>query len=75
MRPTVSHRKPKADLYTILLVMSLIAVLIAILFLYLNMKRYDFKRGPGAAAAPVRAAANLAWTPAPRQLDAFNRLA
>lgn len=43
IRPTVSHRKPKVDMYTVLLVMSLIAVLLGILFLYLHMDHYDFK--------------------------------
>ena len=37
------HRKPQADLYTILLVLALVAVLVAILFLYLYMKAYDFE--------------------------------
>jgi hypothetical protein len=37
------HRKPQADLYTILLVLALVAILVAILFLYLYMKAYEFK--------------------------------
>jgi hypothetical protein len=37
------HRKPKADLYTVLLVIALVAVLIGIVFLYLEMQAYDFK--------------------------------
>jgi len=37
------RRKPQADLYTILLVIALLAVLAGILFLYLFMKSYDFK--------------------------------
>ncbi len=49
IRPTVSHRKPKADMYTVLLVISLIAVLLGILFLYLHMGRYDFKFKGGLA--------------------------
>lgn len=48
------HRKPRADLYTVLLVISLIAVLLGILFLYLYNARYDFKRKSSAAAAMVR---------------------
>jgi len=43
IRPTVSHRKPKADIYTILLVVSLLAVLLGILFLYLFNRNYEFK--------------------------------
>jgi hypothetical protein len=38
-----SRRKPKADLYTALLAMALVALLVAILFLYLFMGKYDFK--------------------------------
>lgn len=41
--PTVSHRKPKADVYTILLVVALLAVLLGILFLYLFNRDYEFK--------------------------------
>jgi hypothetical protein len=37
------HRKPRPDLYTVLLVIALCAVLLAILFLYLEMGVYDFK--------------------------------
>ena len=53
IRPTVSHRKPKADMYTVLLVISLIAVLLGILFLYLHMGRYDFKFKGGSAMVMV----------------------
>jgi hypothetical protein len=38
------HRKPQADLYTILLVLALLAVLTAILFLALYMKLYNFEK-------------------------------
>jgi len=41
--PTGAHRKPRPDLYTALLVLALIAVLIGILFLYLEMDYYEFK--------------------------------
>lgn len=43
-----AYRKPQADLYTILLVMALIAILIAIVFLCLEMNLYEFhfKGGP-----------------------------
>lgn len=37
------HRKPKPDLYTVLLVLALIAVIIGIVFLYLEMQLYEFK--------------------------------
>jgi hypothetical protein len=42
-----SHRKPQADLYTILLVVALVAILVAILFLYLFIKTYKTESGGG----------------------------
>jgi hypothetical protein len=61
--PTVprAHRKPEADVYTILLVLALIAVLVAVLFLYLFMKGYDFKADPPAVAMAARLAAAVSW--------------
>ncbi len=41
--PAGLHRKPRPDLYTVLLVIALVAVLLGILFLYLEMQRYEFK--------------------------------
>jgi hypothetical protein len=45
--PDVIIQKPKADLYTILLVIALLAILVGILFLYLLQKQYnmDIKGG------------------------------
>jgi hypothetical protein len=40
---TVVHRKARPDLYTVFLVIALVAVLIGILFLYLEMQFYEFK--------------------------------
>jgi hypothetical protein len=37
------HRKAKPDLYTVLLAIALVAVLIGIVFLYLEMQSYEFK--------------------------------
>jgi hypothetical protein len=37
------YRKPKADLYTLLLGIALAAILIAILFLFLETKDYEGK--------------------------------
>jgi hypothetical protein len=47
-KPGGSFRKPRADFYTILLVIALLAILVAILFLYLHMQTYNFelKGGP-----------------------------
>lgn len=46
--PAVPHRKPKPDFYTVLLAIALVAVLLGILFLYLEMNAYefDFQGGP-----------------------------
>jgi hypothetical protein len=51
--PAEQYRKPEADLYTVLLVIALIAVLIGILFLYLEMGTYDFKFQGGPAVGMV----------------------
>ena len=51
--PAGRYRKPQADLYTVLLVIALIAVLIGILFLYLEMGTYDFKFQGGPALGMV----------------------
>ncbi len=47
-QPDASQRgvvveKPKASIYTMLLILSLFAILIGCLCLYLEMKAYDFK--------------------------------
>ena len=41
--PAGPHRKPRPDLYTVLLAIALVAVLIGLLFLYLEMDLYEFK--------------------------------
>lgn len=46
--PAGPYRKPQPDLYTVLLVLSLIAILIGILFLYLEQETYEFKFKNGA---------------------------
>jgi hypothetical protein len=51
--PAGQYRKPQADLYTVLLVVALIAVLIGILFLYLEMQTYDFKFQGGPTVGTV----------------------
>ena len=40
---TGPHRKPRPDLYTVFLVIALVALLIGLLFLYLEMSFYEFK--------------------------------
>jgi hypothetical protein len=56
--PGGAYRKPRADLYTILLVIALLAILVAILFLYLHMQTYNFEVKAGPPVAMI--AANLA---------------
>lgn len=53
--PAGPFRKPQADLYTVLLVIALLAVLVGILFLYLEMNAYEFKYqgGPSVAMPPA----------------------
>ncbi len=71
-------RKPQADLYTVLLVVALLALIVATVFLYLETQDYPsppYKGGssaavwvssPGRPAGGGRAApAILGWRPAP----------
>ena len=37
------HRKPRADIYTVLLALALVALLLAIVCLYFEMDAYEFK--------------------------------
>ncbi len=55
--PARQFRKPKADVYTMMLVMSLIAIILAIVCLYFEMKDsdFDFKSAPRPACAPAPA--------------------
>lgn len=39
----IAVQKPKADIYTFMLGVALVAILMAILFLCLEMQRYDWK--------------------------------
>ena len=52
--PAGPHRKARPDFYTVLLVLALVAVLVAILFLWLEMKAYDYKSTGGPPVAMVR---------------------
>jgi hypothetical protein len=48
------HRKPRADLYTILLVIALLAILVAIAFLWLELSAYKYESKGGPTAPMVR---------------------
>lgn len=44
--------KPKTNIYTVLLALALLALIIACIFLLLEMNRYEFdRRAPSASAA------------------------
>jgi hypothetical protein len=55
--PGGQFRKPRADFYTILLVIALLAILIAILFLYLHMQAYNFETKGGPTVSMI-----VSWT-------------
>ncbi len=50
------YRKPRADVYTILLVVALIAIIIATSALWLVMKEYEYKINGGPEATQYRPA-------------------
>jgi hypothetical protein len=62
-KPGGPYRKPRADLYTVLLALALIAILLGIVCLYFENKMYDwdYKGGPTASANHVT---TLALSPA-----------
>ena len=47
------YRKPQADVYTVLLVISLLAILLATVVLWLVMQTYDYKIKGGPVAVSV----------------------
>ena len=52
-KPT-AFRKPAADVYTFLLVVSLLAIIVSCVFLYLYMADYQFKANKGGPAVLPR---------------------
>jgi cytochrome c-type biogenesis protein CcmH/NrfG len=52
--PVAVHRKAKPDIYTVFLVIALVAVITGIVFLYLELQRYDFKHQGGPPVSMVR---------------------
>jgi hypothetical protein len=48
------YRKPRADLYTVLLVIALLALLVGILFLYAENSFYEWKTKGAPAAAMLQ---------------------
>lgn len=50
-KPVTRYRKPRADVFTVLLVLALIAILVGIVCLYFENAMYDWEYGPSASAA------------------------
>lgn len=59
---SVARRKPRADIYTVMLVLSLLAILVGILFLYLYNADYEWKYS-GAPPVAMSAGGNLGDMP------------
>ncbi len=57
------YRKPQPDLYTVLLVIALLAIIVGIVFMYLELNAYDFKAKGGPAVTM--------HVPAAEAVDAF----
>jgi hypothetical protein len=51
-----SYRKPQPDLYTLLLVIALLAIIAAVVFLYLHLQSYNFEMKGGPPVAELAAA-------------------
>ena len=50
------YRKPQVNVYTVMLVISLLAILVGVLFLWLYLDEYQWKTKGGPGAALPRAA-------------------
>jgi len=62
------RRKPKADLYTFLLALALVAILIAILFVCLFMNDYEYKtKGAPVVETTINRASAVCLTTLPAQ--------
>lgn len=63
----VRYRKPKADVFTLLLGIALVALIVACIFAYLEIKEYGASPFSGApsVAVPVERRANLAMAVLP----------
>jgi hypothetical protein len=59
----VQYRKPRPDVYTVLLILALIAILVTILCLWAEMGMYDSQLKGRTSAMASPAAAELAMLP------------
>lgn len=62
---TVRYRKPKADVYTLLLGIALVALIIACIFAYLEVADYEGDVNAPSVSAPVERPAGLAMNALP----------
>ena len=61
-KPGGPYRKPRADIYTVLLILALISLLLGITFLYLEMDMYNWEFKTNIRALLDRPA-NNPWLP------------
>ena len=59
---TARYRKPRPDLYTMLLVIAWIAILLGILVLYLELSEYDFEFRAAASLGTPAAVRATVWS-------------
>ena len=69
------YRKPRADIYTVLLIISLLAILLSIIFLHLEAKDMPPEGGPSASLepAPQATAAAFSLLPVPHGRSSAER--
>ncbi len=60
-----AHRKPKTNIYTLLLVIALVALLVGCLFLYLEIKRFGGFGTVRGNISAVSAPANIQYVSQP----------
>ena len=66
----IVYSKPRANVYTLLLVLSLLALIIGCIFLYMYMGTYEMKIKGGPGASLIRSAVTtLAGTDAPTPIS------
>jgi hypothetical protein len=61
--PTVLTKKPQMNVYTVILLLSLLALLTACIFFALEWKAYDLDSGTSASVSAPTFDANLAPSP------------
>lgn len=65
-KPGGPYRKPRADVYTVLLILALISLLAGILCLYFELEMYQWQhKGGPTASVDRRGPVELAWAQGP----------